>query len=275
MFLNSRDLIWQFWPRSSGDLLTLTGGRQTSPCNISSQNLTSPVGLSNQSVPGRTGREISAHTKSFSLDFALPRGFLLQPPESSWSPRSLCWFDTWEWRTPSSFFPDPGGATLIPKTLGWVGQVLNQDPTDFQRLEPPCSMGLLPLSAPARGHLRRKTETGLQINLLSTGGKNETILPLWSRQLWRNWNQNSTSGLLWENGCAEEGALILYPTPNSDTETGKAAWDSPFITRVAHGWPKKEISQNNNSAVLGGFWVFTLLPWERTRLSLNSSLAVV
>lgn len=29
----------------------LTDGRQTSPGNISSQNLTSPVGLSNQSVP--------------------------------------------------------------------------------------------------------------------------------------------------------------------------------------------------------------------------------
>lgn len=70
-------------PQYSGDLLTLTDGRQTSPGNISSQNLTSPVGLSNQSVPGGAEREISAHTKPFHLDFSLPRGFLLQPPDSS------------------------------------------------------------------------------------------------------------------------------------------------------------------------------------------------
>lgn len=80
MLFNFKDLIWQFWPQSSGDLLTLADGRQTRPGNISSQNLTSPLGLSHQSVPGGTEREIPAHTKPFSLDFALPRGFLLQLP---------------------------------------------------------------------------------------------------------------------------------------------------------------------------------------------------
>lgn len=62
---------------------------------------------------------------------------------------------------------------------------------------------------------------------------------------------------------------------NSATESPEAVQDSPFVTRVAHGRPKKEICQNNNSAIPGGFWLFTLLPWERMRLSLNSSLEAV
>lgn len=83
---NFKDLVWQFWARSSGDLLTLTNGKNTVPCNICSENLTSPVRLSNQPVPGVTQKEIPVGTRSFSLDFALPLWHYPQrfPSAASW-----------------------------------------------------------------------------------------------------------------------------------------------------------------------------------------------
>lgn len=69
---NFKDLVWQFWARSGCDLLTLTDGKNTTPCNIWSKNLTSPMRVSNQPVPGVAQKEISINTKSFSLYFALP-----------------------------------------------------------------------------------------------------------------------------------------------------------------------------------------------------------
>lgn len=43
-------------------------------------------------------------------------------------------------------------------------------------------------------------------------------------------------GLLWENSLQRrEWAVILYPTPKSDTESAETVQDSPFVTHVPDG----------------------------------------
>ena len=244
--------------------------------------------LSNQSVPGVTQKEISVDTKSFSLDFALPLwhypgGFLLQPPDSGWSPRCFCWFDTWEWRTPSSSFPDPRGTAMIPNYCGldWSGAKSGPRPKWF-----PNHRSLLAARARLHsqlllgGHLRRQTETHIcKVIYWAQAGKHEWHFSLsWAGNYGITGTKTRILACCGRTAAQRSGLwafTVSCPAPSSEIESAKAAWDSPFFTRVAHGWPKKEICQNNNSAILWCFWVFTLLPWERTRLSLNSSLAVL
>lgn len=210
-----------------------------------------------------------------------PRGFLLQPPDSGWSPRCFCWFDTWEWRTPSSFFPPPRGAAMIPNYCGldWSGAKSGLRPKWF-----PNCWSLLAAHACLHsqlllgGHLRRQTETQVcKVIYWAQAGKNERHFLSWAS----NYGITGTKYKFWlavGEWPAQSGLwafTVSCPTPSSEMESAKAAWNLPFFTRVSHSWPKKEICQNNNSAILWCFWVFTLLPWERTRLSLNSSLAVL
>lgn len=120
---NSKDLIWQFWAGSSGDLLTLAKRENTTPCDICSENLTSPVRLSNQPVPGVTHKKTAVDTESLSLSYAL----IVPPPKF---PSAASWF--WQvtevfllvWHMgmkgpPSWFFPDSRGTATIPNPCGW------------------------------------------------------------------------------------------------------------------------------------------------------------
>lgn len=84
-------------------------------------------------------------------------------------------------------------------------------------LEPPRSTHSLVLLAPA-GCPSEKGDrnSGLQSTILSTGRKKgEMLPPSLSRPLWCNWNQNTSSGLLWENnlrgGAGSEPLLRVAP----------------------------------------------------------------
>lgn len=135
---NLKDLIWQLWAGSSSDLLTLTKRENTTPCDVCSKNLTSPVRVSNQPVPGVTHKNQQLTPNHFELglcSYSTPQNFLLQPPDSGWSLRFFCWFDTWEWKDPqvgSSQIPEEQQWFQIP--VGEIGPALNQDsaPSDFQ-----------------------------------------------------------------------------------------------------------------------------------------------
>ena len=172
---NSKDIIWQFWDRSSCQLLTLTNGKSTIPCNIWSKNLTSPVRLSNQSVPGVTRKEIPVDTKSFSLGFALPLWHYPQrfpSAASSFWPVTEVFLLLWHMGMKDTKFHLPRSKrnSNDPKLL--IDQVLNRDsdPWDFQTAGAPCSMCLLMLSAPARWPSEKTGwNWSLQSNLLITG----------------------------------------------------------------------------------------------------------
>lgn len=90
-----------------------------------------------------------------------------------------------------------------------------------------------------------------------------------------SWAKSTNPGLL---ARAEQCAVpprFTLPNTSSVNGSAEAAWDSPFFTCVVHNGPEQEICQNNNSAILWCFRIITFFPWERTRLSLNSSPAVL
>lgn len=129
-----------------------------------------------QLVPGHWAWISHSHSDT------TPRGFLLQPPDSGCSPRCFCWFDTWEWRTPSSFFTDPRGTAMIPNYCGldWSGAKSGLRPEWF-----PNCWSLLAARARLRSQLllggcrRRQTETEVcKVIYWAQAGKSERCFSL-------------------------------------------------------------------------------------------------
>lgn len=153
---------------------------------------------------------------------ATPRGFLLQPPDSGRSPRCFCWFDTWEWRTPSSFFLDPRGTAMIPNYSGldWSGAKSGLRPKWFpNRWSLLAARACLHSQLLLGGHLRRQTGTeDCKVIYWAQAGKNERDFSLsWVGNYGIAGTKIQTPACCGRTAWAEEWALSLYcRLPNTE-----------------------------------------------------------
>lgn len=147
---------------------------------------------------------------------------LTLPPEvsfcsllnSGWS--SGCYLLVWhmDMKEPSSFFLDPRGTAMIPNYsgLGWSGVKSGHRPKWL-----PNRWSLLAALSALTGWPSEK-QTATEVckgSYWAQAGENKRHFSLswagnWNQSKWHNWNQNTNSALLWENGYTEEWVQTLH-----------------------------------------------------------------